>query len=205
MPDKPVSHARILQKSLPMLIVEIVSIFLSVFLAFSLGRWQEKRSDQQTATIALHNIHREIQHNRDEITRVLPVHRELIHRLRSIASREITDRSAFEAFITGLELTNLEVPLVERSAWDAAVASGAVQHMDYETLQAVSSLYNTQRLGLETTIDQLTRSMLQPGMFDPSQATPQLQALAMLLQNMAGNETTLLAQCDSTLARLTDE
>ncbi len=185
-------------------LLEVVFIFLSVFLAFTLGQWREAANNRRTAEIALDNIVREIESNRDEVQEILAFHEQMITSMRTQLNSSMAGRSAFERILIALDYSNPRMPLIEHSAWNTAVTSGAVQYMDYEILGDISALYNAQEKGLDSHLEYMLEFMLDPGMFDPEQADEHYMAMLMFMQSIHGNEIGFCANCDSLLAVLSD-
>jgi hypothetical protein len=191
-----------IRKQLPFVLLELSLIFISVFLAFSLSQWQTVRRDRDLAKTAIYNIEQEIRSNLAEVEAGLAVHEELIPEMRNLPDSLFTGKTAFSVFIQALNGRNLKVPVLERSAWDAALASGAVNQMDYDLLAAISSLYNGQTKGIGKTVSSIADFMWNADMFSEERTEPQTRALAMLLQNLLGNERYYVNDCNQVLTLL---
>ncbi len=195
-------QTRTFKNGLPFLILEIVLIFLSVLLAFSMGQWQERINENERAELALLNIKTEIQKNRYEVEPLIEIHKNLIARTYEIPDSISQNNSAWDIFLYALDGENPHLPWVERSAWDAAVFSGAIQNMDFELLANISSLYNLQGKGIDALFDQFSDLMFMPTFYDPDQAAEHLITLQQLMQSIYGNEISYLSSCDHLLAQM---
>ncbi len=192
----------LLKENIPLLIVEVVAIFLSVFLAFSLEQWREARRDRQTAEIAIEHITSEIMRNRAEVDTVRAVHAEYVEPVREMYNQVTTDSSAFFWWFAANEYQNPRVPLLQRAAWDAAVASGVTKDFEYETLRHLSTLYNLQRVGVEAHVEAWLDIIYSPGTYDPGQSKEHYLMMVMLMQSLYGNEVGFLSMADSVLTYL---
>jgi type II secretory pathway pseudopilin PulG len=195
-------NSRNLKDSLPILFLEVILIFLSVFLAFSLGEWQQKRTKQKTAELALNNIRSEIQRNRDEVEPLIEFHKNLILKTRQVPDSIWNNNSAFGIILFALENKSPQMPLLDNSVWSAAVSSGAVQNMNFELLTEISFLYNAQENGLTNQINKFINLIGNPATFDPDQALENIKAFQMLMQSIYGSEVGYVDKCDSLIVQI---
>jgi len=188
--------------NLPYLMLEVVLIFLSVVLAFSMGRWQDKLDKRERVEVALQNIKTEIIRNRDQIEPLIEIHKNLFEKAYQIPDSMFKNSNAFELFIYASDDQNPQLPWVEKSAFEAAVFSGVLQNMDIELLTHISSLYNLQNKGIDSLFKQFSEIMGEPSIYTNERTEANLQAILMILQSMYWNEKSYLEQCDTLLVKI---
>ncbi len=185
-------------------LLELVLIFVSVFLAFSVSQWQETRRDRQLAEVAIHNIAHEIHANLIQVDDSISLHKDLVPAMRHLPDSAFAGKDAFTIFIELLEYDSPRIPLLERSAFDAAIASGAVQQFDYEVLARISHLYNAQSAAFGISITAIGEFIRDADMFKQDEAKPQIRALTLVFQNIYGSETYYANETREVLALLND-
>lgn len=121
------------------LLLEMVMIAFSVLLALGLESWREHRSQQGLAHEALVNVRNELAHNIGAIDAQLPKQREVLDKLRA-ALRELDAEGK-----TSAVQAPLRPPLLTAAAWQAALSTQAVSHIDLDTIQAVAGVYEAHR------------------------------------------------------------
>jgi hypothetical protein len=186
-------------KSLPLIIIELVFIFLSVFLAFSLSEWKTEKREKELTETALYNIEQEIRSNLAKVEEGIAALDTIVTDMRDVPDSMFVGRSAYDLFVLTLAGRNPSLPDMESSSWDAALASGAAQQMDYKLLAGLSSLNNAQELGINTTAVSTAEYLRTANIFNEAHTPYEFRALTMLLQNLLGNERYYKAECDKVL------
>jgi hypothetical protein len=188
--------------NLSFLVFEIILLFLSVLLAFSLGKWQETQKEIQLAEIALSNLKIEIQKNSNEVEPLLEIHQKIIVDSYQITDSLLQNNSAWDVFNHILEGNDPRLPWVEKSAWEIAKSSATIQHIDYKLLTDISSLYNLQEKGIDQLFQKFTDHMAIPTFYNPEHTNDHLHSLQMILQSLYWNEKIYVEKCDSLLIKL---
>ena len=121
-------------------LVESVLVVGSILLALALDEWNEDQDYQDLAMLSLVNFEREIQRNRLRLEDVSPFHAGLRDVLANMDAEGVdvpatTVRSILEGF---------QPALLVSTAWETAVATGALGYMDYEVVAGLSLTYNMQ-------------------------------------------------------------
>jgi hypothetical protein len=124
------------------LLLESALIVSSILLAFALNGWWEARQERRLAARALASFEQEVRQNRANLLAVMPYHRDL-HALFSAMSVAGTVRT-FEdlRYLDGFD--GWQPPVLTSTAWSTAIATGALAHLDYDTVREISSLYALQ-------------------------------------------------------------
>ena len=121
------------------LLLQSALIVASILLAFALNGWWETRQDRSLAEQALVSFEREIAQNRANVLDVMPYHVGL-HELIADLSAAGTVRS-FED-VRGLEgFDGFQPAFLTTTAWNTAIATGALNHISYDLVSELSSVY----------------------------------------------------------------
>lgn len=140
---------------LPQVIFESALIVVSILVALGLDEWREDRQDDEVVRHALSNFFIEIQQNRTSVDDAAPFNQGLKNVL---AGRyEGNDIGSVDEFVTMVESF---VPAgLQSTAWETALATGALAKMDYTLVSALSLTYGLQNRYIEanrTGADELT-------------------------------------------------
>ena len=122
------------------MLVESVLVVGSILLALALDEWSEDRDFQDLATLSLINFEREIQQNRLRLEDVTPFHLGL----RDVMVNMDTGGAAVPATTIRNILEGFQPALLVSTAWETAVATGALGYMDYDVVAGLSLTYNLQ-------------------------------------------------------------
>jgi len=121
-------------------LVESVLVVGSILLALGLDEWNEDREFQDLATRSLVNFEREIQQNRLRLEDATPFH----VGLRDILANMDVGSAAVPATTIRNVLEGFQPALLVSTAWETAVATGALGYMDYEVVAGLSLTYSLQ-------------------------------------------------------------
>jgi len=112
----------------------------SILLALALDEWNEDQDYQDLATLSLINFEREIQQNRLRLEDVTLYHAGLRDVLVNMdASGEAVPARTIRNILEGFQPT-----ILVSTAWETAVATGALGYMDYDVVAGLSLTYNMQ-------------------------------------------------------------
>jgi hypothetical protein len=124
------------------LLLEPALIVASILLAFGLNGWWEARTDRMLAERALASFEQEIRQNRESLLAVLPYHDHL-HALFSGLSRTGAVRTFEDVrYLDGFD--GWQPAPLTTTAWSTAIATGAMAHLDFDTVRELSALYTLQ-------------------------------------------------------------
>jgi hypothetical protein len=138
-------------KSIPMLLLEVVLITTGVFLGLLGEQWRQNSEHRELATAALKQFHSEFVQNRAEVARV---HQGHIDQLKDLRNYFNTNGRALAAHWTD---HTKPIPLpapstitdsagVDFSAWDLALATQSLAHIDPQLVADMSAAYRMQQL-----------------------------------------------------------
>ena len=124
--DKPNYHR---SRTLGQIALEVFSIVLGVLLALAVSEWQEKRSNQERAGLALVNVRAELKSNLELLEYIHPNNSQVVA---EIASGE-TGSDEDATIIPGVQMRS--------SAWQTLGSTGLSNFVDYELFIQLSQLY----------------------------------------------------------------
>ena len=123
-------------------IVQSIAVTVSILLALWVDQWKQRRAARDLATESMSNFAKEIRQNEARLDDVLPYHEGLRSMLQQVEkSHTIHTQSEFQSAV-GID--GLRPPSLLQTAWQTAVATGALTHLDYETVAALSLTYTLQ-------------------------------------------------------------
>jgi hypothetical protein len=124
------------------LLLESVLIVVSILLAFGLNGWWEARQDRNLARHALASFEKEIGQNRANLMDVMPYHLQL-HDL--VAGLSLAGSVRTFEDVRGLDgFEGFQPAFLTATAWSTAIATGALNHLDYDLVSELSSVYTFQ-------------------------------------------------------------
>ena len=171
-------------------LVQSVMIVLSILLALWVDEWKQHRAEQQLASVSLTNFLHEVQQNEARLDDILPYHRAMHSMVKELeAGHGINTPAEFESAI-GVD--GMRPPFLLTTAWQTALATGALQKMDYETVSALSLTYTLQDRFREESRSGI-QSVLQATNFQPGHAQPALRSADIFLTDVVAGEEELRA------------
>ncbi len=125
---------------LPKALVESVLIVVSIMLALALDEWQEDQEIQELIDRSLINFSNELTRNKLRIEDVSAYHQGISQILAK--RNNMPDATSIPEFRNIMD--SMQPVVLTSSAWQTAVATGALGRMDFELVSALSLTYNTQ-------------------------------------------------------------
>jgi hypothetical protein len=120
--------------------VEVILITMGVFLALMGEHWRQNAQDRGLAEDSLRRLRSEIQANREAVAAVKDYHPVSLKRIRAFLAADDKARAAMSVNLEGIRPA-----FFESTAWDLALATQSLVHMDPEVAFAVSRIYGLQR------------------------------------------------------------
>jgi|GEM_PF-662599 len=183
------------------IIIESMLIVFSILAALGVNEWQVARENDRRARQALAAFQREIEQNRARLATVSPVHQGLRDVLLRI-SDEGGLRTA-EAFHQTVGMEPLRPPFVTSTVWETSLTTGAIPHIDFEVVNALSLTYS-----LQDRLAELSRSSMptlaRGGSVSPGQMPRALNEVIAYLTDLGRSEEDLLAAYDEVLRILAE-
>jgi hypothetical protein len=138
------SHSRLStlsgKKSYIRIGAEAALIAVGVFLGLAGDQWRENATHRHQAAVSLHNFKSEIQANREAVVAVLDYHASTLRDLRQYLGSERGTRNTADVTLRGLQPVRFD-----QTAWELALATQALTHLDPELAYSLSRIYNVQR------------------------------------------------------------
>ncbi len=119
-------------------VIESFFIVLSILAALAVDNWSEDKRHQELANQSLRIFERELRQNLARIEDVAPYH----SGLRSVVAEALANpeqAADMRSIVEGLKPT-----VLLNTAWQTALATGALTHIDVETVSALSLTYSIQ-------------------------------------------------------------
>jgi hypothetical protein len=139
---------------LPRVLFESFLIVISILVALGLDEWRDQRQDDETVTQALLNFASEVQQNKARVEDAAPFNRGLLNVLKN--RYEESSISSVDEFVNMLE--SYTPVVLQSTAWETALATGALAKMNYNLVSALSltySLQNRYQLATNAGMDEL--------------------------------------------------
>jgi hypothetical protein len=148
--DRPPLRTRLREK-LPEILIEAGSIVIALLLAQAVGVWHEHQEQRELAARARTAIISELRENAGELERMRTQTKTIVDDLNAAADPKQPPHNTL--------LIKMSLALLSGAAWHAALANGAIQHLDYTWTVRVAKVYELQDLVLHAqsiAADQIT-------------------------------------------------
>ncbi|MCB2200989.1 hypothetical protein KQI63_16445 [bacterium] len=183
--------------------IELVLLVISILLALSVNNWREDANNRDLVASALTSIQTQIEENRDSTAVILEEHEALLDTIQKTKyGPEYQGKSALQVFVEQMGDDGLELTIPLQSAYNTAIASGAMRYMDYQTASMLAGLHSMETNGVIVATRRLQENFLTAAMIDSSQAQLQLQLLTMYLTDIVFQERAIIEEYDRVLARM---
>ncbi|HEY5086894.1 MAG TPA: hypothetical protein VII66_05965 [Gemmatimonadaceae bacterium] len=171
-------------------IVQSIAVTVSILLALWVDQWKQQRAARDLAILSMSNFATEIRQNEARLDDVLPYHEGLRSMLKQVESSHSIHTQA--QFQDAVGIDGLRPPSLLQTAWQTAVATGALTHLDYETVAALSLTYTLQDQFRE---DSRTgfQSVMQASDFKPGEGEMAVHSADNYLREVVTSENDLRA------------
>ncbi len=140
MSDASVGHGTSLRvrlrEKLPEILIEAASVVIALLLALALNSWNDARHDRERAIAARAAILAELRANRAELVEAQPILKTIIGDLQAALDPDKPEPRELKV--------NLGLSLLSSGAWHAALATQAMQDMDFAWTTRVAKVYELQ-------------------------------------------------------------
>jgi hypothetical protein len=171
-------------------------IVVSVLLGFGLSEFREARAERDLTARVLNGIRAEIEHNQRVLEPLVPIHTQWAEALKQVDTSK-GDETGLEVWFASRPPlprdASAPFPFLRRSAWDAALASGALRLIDYDVAAALADVYTMQEIATGNVQRLAAGALSTPATYEAAKpATVQLLWLTLL--DIQSAETLLLAR-----------
>ena len=171
-------------------IVQSIAIVISILLALWVDQWKQRSAAHELEIVSVSNFLKEVHQNEARLDDILPYHKGVRSMLARLATTNaVKTQTDFE---NAVGVDGLRPPSLLQTAWQTAVATGALTKLDYETVSALSLTYTLQdrfredaRTGFQT--------VLQASNFGPGGAQIAVRSAVIYLREVVTNEEDLRA------------
>jgi hypothetical protein len=181
---------------LPKILVESFLIAFSILLALAVDDWKEERENQERVREAVVNFEREIRQNKAHLEDRFAYHERLNKALKGVNPKDV---HTIEELRQRINFQGLNVAFLLDTAWQTALTTNALTHMDTETISRLSSIYTLQKRLYDYNV-------LMGGTFLQLLSNENVQALVLPLNAFQSDvviiEKEILRQYDATLEHL---
>lgn len=127
-------------------LLEGLLIVVSVLLAFGVDEYRETRANRELKAQVLNGIKAEMEHNLAVLEPYISIHSEWRSALDTADTSRAAESGLDVWFRTRPDMGKSPTPFptLRRSAWDAAVSSGAVRLVDFNVASALADVYTAQ-------------------------------------------------------------
>jgi hypothetical protein len=176
-------------KSLVGLLIEVVLIGVSVFLALVANQWSDARQHRERANETLRYFREEIVTNQKAIETRRQYHEALRGDIESFLQSDAP--KTIQSFFTAVHFHGLEPVTLERTAWDLALANQSLAYFAPKLAYAISRVYTRQQ-AFQTLENSFLQSVLGPSTFAGQDATGLARSMDAYLIDVNIQEPDLL-------------
>lgn len=122
-------------------LVQTIAVLLGVLIALAIDRWQEQASEQRNVASAIESIRAEIGRNREAAL----AHRDHLEAMAERMRQAGATDAAPTACMGYPGWAGIELPMLMDTAYEVAIATGALADMPYDLASDVGGAYGAQR------------------------------------------------------------
>lgn len=176
------------------LALEVALISLGVFLGLAGEQFRESAHHRELAEDSLRRFREELIANRRSVASVEEYHVNLKRAIDEYLAQDRGHRKPLQMALRGIQPASFE-----RTAWDLAIATQALEYVDSSLAYSLAGLYNMQQ-----NYSDLTRGVVQAMYIRPPGENPDafLESLQVYYGDIVLEEPQLLKRYDDLLARL---
>jgi hypothetical protein len=176
---------------------EGVLIVASVLLGFGLSELREARAERELTGRVLDGIRAEIEYNLSVLEPFVPMHTQWVQALAK-ADTSLGDQTGLDVWFATRPPLPLDgtspFPFLRRSAWDAAVAGGALRLIDYDVAAALADVYGMQELATANVQRLASGALSSPAIYDAASQPASVRLLRLTLEDIQSVEVLLLSR-----------
>lgn len=168
-------------------VLESVLIVVSVLLAFGLNEFREARAERDLTARMLDGVRAEIEHNLDVLEPFVSMHTQWLNALEGADVAKGHQSGLDVWFATRPPLppgSAAPFPSLRRSAWDAAVAGGALRLVEYDVAATLTDVYGMQELATANLQRLASGPLTTPAIYDPASRAASVRLLWLTLADI---------------------
>ena len=181
-------------RSVASMVLQVALIALGVFLGLAGEEWREAQANRRVAAETMRRFHAEVVANRDMLLRIKDYHTARLEELNAHFAATPEEKEAAK-----VQLAGIRPPRFESTAWELAVATGTLAHLEPELAFALSRTYGFQRM-----TDLLGTGLANAMYLKPPPTEPEafLAAVQLYYQDLSGIEPGLITAYDTLIVAL---
>jgi hypothetical protein len=172
-------------------------IVVSVLLGFGLSELREAQAERELTGRVLDGIRAEIEYNLSVLEPFVPMHAQWMQALAKVDTSE-GDQTGLEVWFATRPPLPLDgtspFPSLRRSAWDAAVAGGALRLVDYDIAAALADVYGMQEQATANVQRLATGALSTPAVYEATSRPASVRLLWLTLADIQSAEALLLSR-----------
>jgi hypothetical protein len=172
-------------------------IVASVLLGFVLSEFREAQAERELTGRVLDGIKAEIEHNLSVLEPFVPMHTQWMAALANADTPEDNQTALQVWFATRPPLPldgTSPFPSLRRSAWDAAVAGGALRLIDYDVAAALADVYGMQEQATANVQRLATGALSTTAVYEAASRPASVRLLWLTLADIQSAEALLLSR-----------
>lgn len=186
-----------LPKWLPQALFESGVILFGILFAFTLDGWKDERKTEHLIAYTINNFENEIKQNNLRIKDVMVFHKGIQQVLQNQNAKG--HFNSIERFRNVMDA--MKPVMLSNSAWETAVATGALAQMDFELVSALTLTYNMQAR-FDENYRATVRSLLSPNSLTEHNLEFTLHATTQFVTDVTAQEAELAIFYDQMLIML---
>jgi hypothetical protein len=195
----PQTEARVsrLGRSARHWLFEGILIVVSVLLGFGLTEFREAQAERELTGRVLNGIRAEIEYNLSVLEPFVPMHTQWLQALAKVDTSQGNQTGLDVWFATRPPLPldgTSPFPSLRRSAWDAAVAGGALRLIDYDLAAALADVYGMQEQATTDVQRLATGALSTPAIYEATSRPASVRLLWLTLADIQSAEALLLSR-----------
>ncbi|MEM1202639.1 MAG: hypothetical protein AAGN66_05370 [Acidobacteriota bacterium] len=183
---------RSLRDQLPRMLAEGTLIVLSILLGFVVNEWRLQRSEQELAATAVERFRSEIRHNRASVEERLAYHEGIVARAEAELATPGPEDEPLLAMLERVAPRGILPPDLRDTAWQSALASRALEKMDYDLTFVIATVYRNQAVGADQTWRRIVDEFVRPESFLEGRRLAVLQFLWISSKELVSQEQSLI-------------
>lgn len=190
-------HVPMLGRSARHWFFEGLLIVGSVLLAFGLSEFRQTQAERDLTGRILDGIRAEIEYNLSVLEPFVPMHTEWMAALVKVDTSQGNQTGLDVWFATRPPLPldgTSPFPSLRRSAWDAAVAGGALRLIDYDLVAALTDVYGMQEQVAANLNRLATGALSNPAVYEATSRAASVRLLWLTLADIQSAEVLLLSR-----------
>lgn len=120
------------------ILIEVFSVVLAVLLALGVNEWRTTKSNENLGSEAFKKIVKEVKKNKDKVDNLLQNHKGILADIDSVIAR-------LKRKNNDLSFGQIIFETPSSTAWEAAKLTSAINYLDYEKVEKITSVYATQK------------------------------------------------------------